>query len=226
MKIRSVISIASATMLVIAFAAFSTPAHAGSVTFEILADTSGLIPGPGGLIDINLGVSFPPGSPSVSVQVFNPMTDGTLGAATPISGTAAGDLTTPGGVTANNTMATNELSQNFAPKSFFDVFVEIQGPEVGPGAVGPWTGTVFNLAIFDSGTGMESATLTVNPNVDSNGNPIVDGTIGIMTSGPQVVVLQIPEPSSAMLLGLGLGASAAVGRFRKRRAPDRSTSSS
>jgi hypothetical protein len=228
MKMRPIISMASATLLTIAFAACSNPAHAGSVTYEILADTSGLIPGPGGLIDINLGVSFPPGSASVSVRVFNPITDGVLGAATPISGTAAGDLTTPGGVTANNTMATNELSQAFAPKSFFDVFVEIQGPEIGPGAVGPWSGSVFNLAIFDSGTGMESATLTVNPNVDTKGNPIVDGTIGIATSGPQVQVLLVPEPSSAMLLGLGLGAAAAIGRFRKRRAapPDRSKSSS
>jgi hypothetical protein len=196
-------------------AGYFAPVYAGSVTFEILADTSGLIPGPGGLIDINLGVSFPPGSPSVSVQVFDPMTDGTLGAATPISGTAAGDLTTPGGVTANNTMATNELSQDFAPKSFFDVFVTISGPEVGSGAVGPWSGSVFNLAIFDSGTGMESATLTVNPHVDANGDPIVDGTIGIMTSGPQVQVLEIPEPSSAVLLGLGVVAVVTGGRLRR-----------
>jgi hypothetical protein len=199
-------------------AGYSSPVFADLATFEILADTSGLIPGPGGLIDINLGVSFPPGSPSVSVRVFDPMTDGTLGAATPISGTAAGDLTTPAGVTANNTMATNELSQNFAVGSFFDVFVTLSGSEIGSGAVGPWSGSVFNLTIFDSGTGMESATLTVNPNVDSNGNPIVDGTIGIMTSGPEVRVQEVsavPELSTAVLFGLGVVTVVAGGWLRR-----------
>jgi hypothetical protein len=194
----------------------STPAVAGSLTFQIDFETSGLIPGPGGLIDINLGVSFPPGSPSVSIDVFNPITDGTLGAATPISGTASGDLTTPGGVTADNTASTNELSQNFSVGSFFDVFVTISGPEVGSGAVGPWSGTVFNLAIFDSGTGMESATGTVNPNVAPNGNPIVDGTVSFMTSGPQVVVSSVvPEPSSVVLMGMGIAAAIALGRVRR-----------
>jgi hypothetical protein len=129
-------------------------------------------------------------------------------------------LTTPGGVTTNNTTATNELSQDFAVNPFFDVFVTLSGPEIGPGAVGPWSGSVFNLSIFDWAGDMESATLTVNPNVDTNGNPIVDGTIGIMTSGSQVQVLSVPEPSSAILLALGLGAIVAGARLRRsRRAP-------
>jgi hypothetical protein len=202
-------------------AGFSTPALAGSLKYEILFDTSGLLQGPGGLIDIQLNPAYPPGSPTVSVDVFNPITDGTLGAATPISGTAAGDLTTPAGVTANNTTSANELVQNFAVKSFFDVFVEISGSEVGAGASGPWSGTVFNLSVFDSGTGMESATGTINPNYDQNGNPIVDGTISFATSGTQVRVIQvgaIPEPSSVVLLGFGLAAAIAAGHLgRKRR---------
>jgi hypothetical protein len=191
-------------------------AMAGSIAYEISFDTSGLIPGPGGLVDVSLGVSIPPASPSVSVQVFNPTTDGVLGAATPIAGTAAGDLTTPGGVTANNTMAVNELSQNFTVGSFFDVFVTISGSEIGPGAVGPWSGSVFSLSLFDSGTGMEAAVFTVNPHVDDSGNPIVDGTIGITSIG--AVEVAVPEPTSIVLLGLGLGAILAVRRLRKRRA--------
>jgi PEP-CTERM motif len=197
------------------------PVEAGSVTFEILADTSGLTPGPGGLIDISLNPAFPPGSASVSASVFDPTTDGTLGAATPISGTATGDLTTPGGVSANNTQSANELTQNVTVGSFFDVFVTLSGSEVGPGAVGPFSGTVFSLIVFDSGTGHVAVQLTVNPNVGANGNPIIDGTVGIMTSGPQVMVNQqssVPEPSSVSLLSLGLGAVVVISRRRKRRA--------
>jgi hypothetical protein len=201
----------------LAVVASTRPAHAGSASFEILIDTSGLGQGPGGLVDINLGVSFPPGSPSVSVQVFGPITDGTLGAANTISGTATGDLTTPGGVTANNTQSTNELSQDFSVGSFFDVFVTLSGPEIGAGAVGPWSGTVFNLSVFDAPGKFEGATLTANPNVDQGGMPIVDGTIGIdvTSEAVQVIPLSVPEPSSLVLLGLGAAAVVVAGRLRK-----------
>lgn len=221
MSPRKIVSLGLAMILAAAGAGLSNPAKAGSVTYEILADTSGLIPGPGGLIDISLNPSFPTGTASVSAVVFNPITDGTLGAANSVSGTAAGDLTTPGGVTANNSGMPNELIQNFSVGSFFDVFVTLSGSEIGSGAVGPWTGTVFNLSIFDSGSGMEAAELTVNPNVDMNGMPIVDGKVGIMTSGPQVQVIiagSVPEPSSVVLMGLGVGAIVAIGRSRRKRA--------
>jgi hypothetical protein len=225
MSPRKILSLGLALLLALAAAGYFNPARAGSVTYEIKADTSGLIPGPGGLLDISLNPSYPAGPPpSVSVDVFNPITDGTVipGTATPISGTAAGDLTTAGGVTANNTQPMNELTQAFTVGSFFDVFVTLSGSEIGPGAVGPFSGTVFSLSIFDSGTGMEGAQLTVNPNVGPNGMPIIDGTVGIATTGPQVVVIlvgpsSVPEPSSIVLLGLGGVALVAIGRSRRKR---------
>jgi hypothetical protein len=200
----------------------SKPASAGSMTYEVIVSTSGLIPGPGGLIDMQLSPAYPPGSPSVSALVFNPLTDGTISSAAsgsdPAQGTAAGDLTTPGGVTMNNT-AFSEIGQDFSVGSFFDVFVTLSGTEIGSGAVGPFSGTVFGLTVFDSGNGMESVTFTVNPNIDAQGNPIIDGTISFTTSDGNVTVIaqSVPEPSSVALLGLGLGTIVAASRHRTRR---------
>jgi PEP-CTERM motif len=222
MNDRRILAFAVATFLTSAGVGLWHPARAGSVSYEILVDTSQFIQGPGGLIDISLNPSVPPGSPSVSALVFNPLTDGTLGTATTISGTAAGDLTVPGGVTADNTQPANELTQNFSVGSIFDVFVTLSGSEIGSGAVGPVTGTVFSLQILDAQSNLESAQLTVNPNVDGNGIPIIDGMVGIVTSGPQVVVIPlggvVPEPASVVLLGIGLVAIAGCSRFRNRRA--------
>ncbi len=57
MSFRRTVSFALATLLAVAGAGLSNPARAGSASYEILADTTGLVPGAGGLIDINLGVS-------------------------------------------------------------------------------------------------------------------------------------------------------------------------
>ena len=193
-------------------------AHAGSVTYEILADTSGLTQGPAGSIFILLTPDFPQSPASVSVALFHPITDGTLGGATPIIGTAAGDLTSPGGVTADNSAEVNELAQDLSVGSFFDVFVTLSGHEVGPGATGPWSGTELGLTLSDaSGQGV-GVTLIVNPNTDSLGNPIVDGTVGIVTTGPvQVSLVSVPEPSGIVMVGLGLGTIAGIGRLRRSR---------
>jgi hypothetical protein len=239
MSLRRIFSIALATSLAAGAGSFD-PARAGSLTYEIIADTSyvdsGLVSGPGGLIQVSLNPAYAPGSPSVSMQVFGVTTDGTLGPVSYSMGTT-GDLTMSGGVTANNTQY-SELDQDFSivsgafpAHSFFDVFVTLSGSEIGPGAIGPVSGTVFSLNIYDSNVNDPSIgiSFTVNPNVDSNGNPIADGTVtwyttvgGIMAPAPIGVIQQggtVPEPSSVVPLGLGLGAIVLAGQFRNRRAP-------
>ncbi len=219
MNPRPIFATGLAALLAVVVVAHPQPARAGSITYEILADTSGLTPGSGGLIDIQLNPAYSQSPATVSVDVFNPITDGMVvsGTATTVSGNATGDLTAPAGVTADNTQGPNELTQGFTVGSFFDVFVTLAGPEIGPGASGPFSGTAFALSIYDSQLNSEGATLTVNPNIDGNGNPIVDGTVGITMSGPsvRVIVASVPEPSGAVLIGLGLGIVVAWGRLRR-----------
>jgi hypothetical protein len=215
MKIRTLTTVCLAALACVT--ELSRPACAASVTFQVLFSTNGLEQGPGGLIDMQLSAASPPGSPSVSASVYGPITDGVISsgasASDPMVGTAMGDLTTPSGVSMNNT-AFSEMGQDFAVRSYFDVFVTLSGSEIGSNAVGPFTGTVFQLTVFDSvlsDPGL-SATFIVNPNIDGNGEPIVDGNVGFITSGDNVTVVPfaVPEPASFVLLSLGLGAIVAL----------------
>src|SRR6185312_737058 len=100
MKNKSLFLGLLAMLLVVVGAGLVGPAHAGSLSFEIMADTSGMVQGAGGLIDISLNPAFAQSPATVSVMVFGPITDGVLAAPTPISGSVTGDLTLPGGGTA------------------------------------------------------------------------------------------------------------------------------
>jgi hypothetical protein len=178
----------------LAGALFAGPLRAGMITYELTADTSSLFQGPGGFVNIDLTAATPPSSASVSLTVSGVSTDGTLGAVGTMLGTAAGDLTTPGGVTMNNTMANNVLTQDFTVHSFFDVFVEIQGSEIGAGATGPFSGTQISIGFLDSKGTNGGAFFTVN----SDGT-ISESSNGIITVTP----VALPEPASVTLLCTG-----------------------
>jgi hypothetical protein len=201
-------------------------ARAGSVSFEISADTNGMVSGPGGLIDLQLNPASSPPAAAVSATVYGVTTDGSVDSVASTTGSASGDLTTMAGAALGNSESYNDFQQNFTVGTFFDVFVTFSGPEIGTGASGPWSGTVFTLTLFDSVLVNPQlydslmATFTINPNVDGNGNPIVDGTVGVSATGDgafTVNQLGVPEPCGIVLLGLGVGAVTLAGGVRKRR---------
>ncbi len=208
MSTRRVVLFALATLLAVTGAGLLSPAQAGSLTYEIVADTtladSGLNPGSGAAIQVTLSAATPPSPASLSVDVFNVSTDGTLGSVFYSTGTAAGDLTTS--VTADNTVY-SELDQNFTialgtfpAHSYFDVFVTLSGSEIGSG-FSTFTGTAFSLNIYDNSVTEIGVTGLVS-----------DGTVawststttpsGTVPSAPIYVYPQtatVPEPSALIL---------------------------
>ena len=124
-----------------------------------------------------------PVSPSVSVQIYNPSTNGTLGSVYETDGTASGDLTTPSGVTMNNTQSVSLLDQDLTLGSFFDVFVTLSGREIGSSPTGH-TGTQFYFGLVDGASGELHALGvvsggTVNWSTSSDGIRVIPLTAGV-----------------------------------------------
>lgn len=214
MRSRILVTLGLSVLLAAAVDGSARPARAGSATFEIEIDSAaaGLSTGAGGLMDIQLNPSTVPSSATVEAQVYGVSTDGTLGSyygGTP-TGDASGSL--PGTATLFNDQLTNEVTQNFAVGSFFDVFVTLSGAEIG-GTIPTPTGTVFTLSLYDPNPSDNPATLTLTVQPDGTLTPSISSP-----TGAGVSTLSVPEPSGALLLGAGLGALVAAGRFRTRRA--------
>ena len=203
MSLKKILVIGLAVSLAAVGAGSSNPAHAGSMTYEIAINTTaaGLAPGAGGFVDIQLSPAAPQGPPpSVSTSAFGVITDGTLGSVVMETGTAAGTL--PGAVTMNNTKASppNELLQNFTVHSFFDIFVTLSGPEIGPGS-SVFSGTTFSVLVGDSIGAFTGATGYVNPNFP----PTIDGTVSFLPGTGVVVIPGDPRAVQRRADGPGTG---------------------
>ena len=179
-------------------------AHAGSITYQIVVNTSALS-GTTGYLDFQFNpgnTPFDPGSATLSGFT----SDGTLGAALPDLGVVTGTL--PGQVVIDNTDLPNEYTQAFTYGSFFDVFVTLNVPVSGT-ATG---GNSFTLDAEDS---------SFNPLLSSS-FPAVEIDLNATTGSPTVInntsgsasVNVTPEPATFALLGMGLAFVAWRGRRR------------
>ncbi len=224
---RSIPIVAAAGLLALACAWGPSPARAGSVSYLVTVDTTGLA-GQAGYLEAELAANAPPASASVTATIQNVSSDATPGAVTFAVGDVSGSFSSTPLVLGNDNSGSaipglSDLQQAGTFGTFLSFTLTLAGSEVIGGPSVPPTMTVFSFLLEDStqaglnqgplaGEGIDiyvnQGSLTVNSFAPASGNY------------PQVSITPaaIPEPSSVVLLGLGLGALAVAGRFRKHRA--------
>ncbi len=188
--------------LAFVFGGLFSQARAGSITYVVNVDTSA-ISGASGYIDFQFN---PASSASLAATalVDSFSTDGTLGAALPNLGDAAGAL--PGALSFDNGTPTNEITQGLVFGSMIAFDVTLGGPAVG--SSGP-AATTFFLTLYDPNgnpysTGPGGAIGTININADGSTTPTTYPPLA--TPGPTATISplsSVPEPSSLTLGGAG-----------------------
>jgi hypothetical protein len=164
-------------------------------TFKISVNTSGVLLGTTGYLDLQLDPGFIGSTDAASATITGFVTDGSLTAALPNIGDVTGSL--PGTVTINNTDVTNEYTQGFTFGSFVDVFVTLDSPVISGTASG---GNSFTLDVEDSGfNSLLGSFPAVEIDLDATtGAPMVTNNSG--GAATVTTVAEVPEPVSILLL--------------------------
>jgi hypothetical protein len=237
---RSIPIVASLGLLAFACAGGRSPARAGSVSYLVTVDTTGG-EGQTGYLEAQLASAAPPASASVTATISNYSSNATAGPVTFAVGDVSGSFSSTPLVLGNDNAGSalpgiSDLQQMGTAGTYLSFTLTIAGSEVNGGSGVPFTGTVFTFLLEDStqaglNTGPTAGeaidiyvnpggSLTVTPNDPYLAGGPVPGYAPASGNYPQVTIspAAIPEPASVVLLGLGLGAVAVVGRLRKRRA--------
>jgi hypothetical protein len=238
---RSIRIVASIGLIACACAGGASSARAGSVSYLVDVNTTGLA-GQAGYLDAQLAAAAPPVSSTVTVTIQNVASDATPGPVTSAVGDVSGSFSNTPLVLGNDNAGSSipglsELQQTGTYGTFISFTLTISGSEVNGGPSVPFTGTVFSLILEDSTqTGLNQGpmageafdiyvnpggSLTVTPNDPYIAGGPVPGYAPASGNFPSVIISPaavVPEPSGVALLSLGLGAVAVFGRFRTRRA--------
>jgi len=180
-------------------------AMADGLTYDVTVDTSG-IAGTSGSLDFQ----FNPGplvTQAADLQIQNFTSDGTVGILPTLTGDASGAL--PGTVTFDNGQAFNDYFTGFTYGSTLSFLVNLYGPAVtSPDGIST-SGSKFAFSMFSDPAGMSP--ILTNDLVDGYALTAainLDGTATITNSSSQLTittpVTAAPEPSTLLLLGLGL----------------------
>jgi PEP-CTERM motif len=225
-KDRSISVIVSTGLLVLACTGVWSPVRAGSVSYLVSVDTTGLA-GQAGFLDAQLAAAAPPASASVTVTISDVSSDATPGPVTSAVGDVSGSFSSTPLILGNDNAGSSipglsELQQSGTYGTFLSFTLTVSGSEVSGGAGVPFTGTVFSFLLEDaSQTGLSQGPMAGEA-IDLFVNP--GGSLTVMSYGPasgnfpQVTLsaAAVPEPSSVVLLALG--AVAVFSRLRKGRA--------
>ena len=117
----------------------------------------------------------------------------------------------------------SDLQQAISYGTFLSFTLTLSGSEVSGGSSVPFTGSVFTFLLEDSTqTGLSLGPLAgeaLDIYVNSGGSLTVASFGPATGNSPQLTIsgAAVPEPSSVVLLSLGVAAVAVIGRFRKPR---------
>ncbi len=197
----------------LAFAGGQPAARGGTLSYLVTVATTDQTGAPG-FIEFSMSPSNPSGV-TVAAAITNYGGDSVLGAISPPIGDVTGSLPVSLGL---DNATYSDYQQALTYGTFIRFDLTISGTDVGnPNAV---SGTDFSILLEDS-TGMGLNTGTAGAAVDFYFPPL-GGTQTVVISPPAMgntplvtlSPLSVPEPSSVLLMGLGIGAVVAVGRRR------------
>jgi hypothetical protein len=194
-------------------------ASAGPITYNVTVDTSS-VSGTAGALDFQ----FNPGplvTQAASLQILSFTSDGALAGNSVLTGDVADIL--PGTLTFNNGTAFNDYFEGFNYGSTLSFQVSLDGPALSSPDGMSSSGSTFAFSMFSDAAGT-IPTLTTNTaagfafTIDVN----LDGTTTVTNYSAQTTVVPItgavPEPSTLVLLGIGvIGLSIMRLRQNKRR---------
>ena len=143
---RFIAIVGSIVLVGFACALGSCPARAGSTSYTVTVDTTGLSGG-AGYLEAELAASSPPGSASVAATISNLSSNVTPGAVTYDAGDVTGLFSSTPLVLANDNAGSSvpglsDLQQAITYGTFLSFTLTLSGSEVNGGSSVPFTGTV------------------------------------------------------------------------------------